>query len=153
MPYYRLNGLVGGMAAFKAHVDIAFRRAKEMRDPEKLFGKGSSMAAIQLRSPKELPAQKTLIAYIREAISLNGKPEPKRKPVKVPPLPDDLAQAMRGNRKAKTAYDNFPPSQQREYMEWITDAKQAATRERRIAQAIEWLSEGKPRNWKYMKRS
>jgi hypothetical protein len=34
-------------------------------------------------------------------------------------------------------------------MDWIVEAKREQTRGRRVAQAIEWLAEGKPRHWKY----
>jgi uncharacterized protein YdeI (YjbR/CyaY-like superfamily) len=37
-------------------------------------------------------------------------------------------------------------------VEWIAEARQVATRERRIAQAVEWIAEGKSRNWKYERR-
>jgi len=65
-------------------------------------------------------------------------------------VPDDLAAALAGNAKARATFDGFPPSQQREYVDWLTEAKREETRQRRLAQAIEWLAEGKPRNWKYM---
>jgi uncharacterized protein YdeI (YjbR/CyaY-like superfamily) len=63
----------------------------------------------------------------------------------------DFAKALARDKKAKQHFDDFSPSHQREYMEWIGDAKQDATRERRIATALEWLAEGKARNWKYEK--
>ena len=66
-------------------------------------------------------------------------------------VPDDMAAALKTNRKARAAFEAFPPSHRREYIEWITEAKTEPTRMRRLGQAIEWLAEGKPRNWKYMK--
>ena len=59
--------------------------------------------------------------------------------------------ALKKNKKALATYEQFPPGQKREYVEWITEAKQEATRQKRLATAVEWMSEGKPRNWKYMK--
>ena len=67
-----------------------------------------------------------------------------------PAQPDDLAAALAKNRAARATFERFPPSQQREYVDWIVEAKRADTRQRRLLQAIEWLAEGKPRNWKYM---
>lgn len=64
-------------------------------------------------------------------------------------MPHDFAAALAGSRAAEATLAGFAPGQRREYLEWITGAKQAATRERRIAQAVEWLAEGKKRNWKY----
>ena len=65
-------------------------------------------------------------------------------------VPDDLAAALNQDAKACATFERFPPSQQREYVDWLTEAKREETRQRRLAQAIEWLAEGKPRNWKYM---
>lgn len=151
MPFYQKNGLVGGMAAFKAHVNIAFSRGKELSDPENLI-QGGSMGGIRIDKDGKLPAQKTLIAYIKEAIALNGTAAPKRRPVKVPDMPEDFATALAKNARAKETFENFAPSHKRDYLEWILEARQAATRERRIAQAVEWLAEGKPRHWKHMKK-
>jgi hypothetical protein len=71
-----------------------------------------------------------------------------KKPVKVHP---ELKTALAKNRKARETFEGFSPSHRREYVEWIAEAKGDDTRKRRIATAIEWLSEGKPRNWKYMR--
>ena len=82
--------------------------------------------------------------------------------VKAPPLrkagprpalkaPADLLAALAKNKKASATFENFPPGQRREYIAWVVEAKQTATREQRIKTAVEWMAEGKPRNWKYMK--
>jgi uncharacterized protein YdeI (YjbR/CyaY-like superfamily) len=63
---------------------------------------------------------------------------------------DDLASALKGKQAAGATFEKFSPSQKREYVEWITEAKTQATRERRLGTAVEWMAEGKPRNWKYM---
>ena len=91
-----------------------------------------------------MPADKVFIAYLREAVKLNevGMKEPhpaKRKPLPVPA----------GNAKARATFENFSPSCQREYVEWITEVKREKTRDRRIATTLEWLAEGKQKNWKY----
>jgi hypothetical protein len=65
-------------------------------------------------------------------------------------VPEDLAEALRRNPQARAAFDNFSPSHKREYVAWITEARTQATRTRRLETAIQWISEGKPRNWKYM---
>ncbi len=74
-----------------------------------------------------------------------------KQPKAPPELPDELADALRNNPKASAAFEAFSPSHKREYVEWITEAKGEATRQRRLETALEWLAEGKPRNWKYMK--
>ena len=90
---------------------------------------------------------------IREAAELSREaPAPrktKHEPKAAPGLHPDFASALAEAPKAKAALDGFPPSAQRDYLEWISEAKQEATRQKRIATAIEWLSEGKRRHWKY----
>lgn len=110
------------------------------------------MNGIRVESLKDLPAQKTLVAYIREAIALNDKPAAAKRKVKVPAVPKDFKAALELNREAHANFDAFAPSYRRDHLEWILEARQPATRERRIAQSVEWLAEGKPRNWKYMKK-
>ena len=66
-----------------------------------------------------------------------------------PGVPADLAAALAAVPAAQATFAAFPPSQRREYIEWITEAKRDDTRQRRLAQAVEWMAEGKPRNWKY----
>jgi uncharacterized protein YdeI (YjbR/CyaY-like superfamily) len=64
-------------------------------------------------------------------------------------VPQDLKSALARNAKARAAFEGFSPSHRREYVEWIEDAKRDDTRRKRLATAIEWMGEGKPRNWKY----
>ena len=73
----------------------------------------------------------------------------KHAPKPPPGMHPQFAAALSKAPKAKAALDTFPPSAQREYLEWISEAKQDATRQKRIASAIEWLSEGKRRHWQY----
>jgi len=77
-------------------------------------------------------------------------PKGAAKPKKALPVPKDLKAALEKNKKALAAFDDFSPSHRREYIEWITGAKSDETRQRRLAQAIEWMAEGKSRHWKYM---
>jgi uncharacterized protein YdeI (YjbR/CyaY-like superfamily) len=57
--------------------------------------------------------------------------------------------ALQKNKKAAAVFEAFSPSGKREYIEWITEAKRAETRDKRVATAVEWITEGKLRNWKY----
>jgi uncharacterized protein YdeI (YjbR/CyaY-like superfamily) len=101
----------------------------------------------------ELPSDAVLTRYIRAAVALNEQgiklPNAGRK--KKPPVrtPADLAAALKKNVKARATYDAFPPSKKREYVEWITEARQDATRQKRLATAIGWLAAGKSRHWKH----
>jgi uncharacterized protein YdeI (YjbR/CyaY-like superfamily) len=99
-----------------------------------------------------------MIAMIREAVRLNEEGVKVQKPKSAPrpkdvAVPDDLSSALAKNTKARATFEKFSPSHKREYIEWITGAKQEATRQKRLAQTIEWLVEGKSRNWKYERKS
>ena len=103
-----------------------------------------------------IPDETYLIGLIRQGVELNeqGVKLPKRSnPAKKPliKMPKPLAMALSKSPKAKTFFEGLAPSCKREYLEWITEAKRDETRDKRIAQAVEWLSEGKKRNWKYEK--
>ena len=152
-PAFMHEGIVAGMAAFKAHVRFGFWRAKEMDDPDGLFDHdgASFMNCEKLADVKDLAADKVMIKYIKAAAALNasGKKPPKPAKRKALPVPDYFTKALAKNAKAKKTFENFSPSCQREYVEWITEAKREATREKRIATALEWMAEGKEKNWKY----
>jgi uncharacterized protein YdeI (YjbR/CyaY-like superfamily) len=101
----------------------------------------------------DLPDDADLALRLREAAGALAagikKPRPARAPKPEIPMPDDLAVALAAHPGAQMMFDGFAPSHRREYLEWIVEAKQAATRAKRIAQTVEWVGEGKKRNWKY----
>jgi uncharacterized protein YdeI (YjbR/CyaY-like superfamily) len=110
----------------------------------------------KLTSLEDLPARPKLLKLVKDAAKLNEsgttmerKPRPAAKPVEVP---GDVAKALKRNAKARATFDAFSPSHKREYVEWIVEAKTEKTRQRRLDQALEWMSEGRPRNWKYMRK-
>jgi uncharacterized protein YdeI (YjbR/CyaY-like superfamily) len=139
------------MAAFKAHAALNFWRGQEIGDGTPKAGAMGQFG--RLESIDDLPADPELDALIREAASLaRTAPAPrkvKHAPKPPPSLHPEFAQALGANPQAKAVLDGFSPSAQRDYLEWISEAKQDATRAKRIAEAIEWLSEGKKRHWKY----
>jgi len=154
MPAYTLGGkIVLITAAFKAHVALNFWRGQELR------GEGANADAMgqfgKIKSLGELPIDAELDRLIRDAADLaKSAPVPrkaKHEPKPAPELHPAFAAALAKAPEAKAALDGFPPSARRDYLEWIAEAKQDATRDKRIATAIEWLSEGKRRNWKYEK--
>ncbi|HEY0141865.1 MAG TPA: YdeI/OmpD-associated family protein [Thermoanaerobaculia bacterium] len=156
-PHFDHNGIVGSMAAFKEHVRWGFWKARLMKDPHGILDPigDTSMSGAKVKTVKELPPDKVLREYIREAVQLNldqvKVPRPKREARPPAEVPDDLAGELKKNKKAREVFDAFPPSHRHEYIAWITEAKQPATRQKRLAQAIEWMAEGKQRNWKYVK--
>lgn len=155
VPHFEHRGPVASMAAFKQHASFGFWKQKLMDDPAGIFAAAgeSGMGGRKYRSADELPAEAVIVRYVRAAVRLNEQgirlARPPRKKRPPPRLPADLAAALAKHAKARATYDGFPPSKQREYVEWITGAKQDATREKRLATAIEWLAQGKARNWKY----
>lgn len=151
MPHFMLRGKnVAGIAAFKAHCAFVIHGDGRQGDAMGQYGKIASIA--------DLPGDAELEDKIREAaarVADSGtarKPRPRPAAKAAIPVPDDLTEALSANSAARASFDRFTAAQRRDYLEWITTAKQAATRARRIAQAVEWLAEGKTRNWKYDRR-
>jgi uncharacterized protein YdeI (YjbR/CyaY-like superfamily) len=149
MPSFMLNGkILAGMAAFKAHATVNFWRGQEL-GIERQAGAMGQLG--RLTSLADLPAN--LDDLIREAAELTKSApaprKPKHEPKPAPELHPQFAAALDAAPAAKAALDGFPPGAQREYLEWVAEAKQDSTRQKRIATAVEWLSEGKRRNWKY----
>ena len=158
-PFYLLDGRpFANMAAFKAHCSLGFwkggRPVAEAAAGERdkamgQFGRIESLADL----PKAAALRKLIVearaAWLAEKEDKASAPPAPRPARAAPAVPDDLAAALRARSGARRKFDAFTPSQQHEYVEWIVEARRAATRESRIAQAVEWIAEGKTRNWKY----
>ena len=152
-PAFMHDGILCGMAAFKAHCAIFFWRGSLIVSPE---GRAASDAMGQfgrITKPGDLPSKRVLKQYVKEAVRLNVEGVKPARPARAPRppavVPDDLAAALRRNKAARETFERFPPSQRREYIEWITEAKREATRAARLRTTLEWLAEGKQRNWKH----
>jgi uncharacterized protein YdeI (YjbR/CyaY-like superfamily) len=154
-PFFVYRGILCFMSAFKHHCSFGFWNPamREALEAAGMRAKGMSHLG-RLTTVKDLPSKAELTRLIKQAMKLNESgakpqrkpPAKKRPPVKVPP---DFVAALAKNKKAHRTFTAFSPSHQREYVEWITDAKRDQTRQKRLATAIEWLAEGKSRNWKY----
>jgi uncharacterized protein YdeI (YjbR/CyaY-like superfamily) len=160
MPFFEYNGtILCNMAAFKEHCAFGFWNASQLKDTEgvlKLSDRHAMGHLERLTSLKDLPAEKIMIALIKDAAQLikEGKNIParaKKEPRKELPMPVVLTAALKKNKTAKETFEAFPPSHRREYIEWISEAKTDATRDKRVATTVEWLAEGKSRHWKYKK--
>jgi uncharacterized protein YdeI (YjbR/CyaY-like superfamily) len=159
-PHFMHEGILASMAAFTRHCAFGFWKGELIEAKLAKAKKGSGDAWGQLgrmASADDLPSERMLVALVREAVKLNeaGVKLPSRSRSKPRPevdVPADLSAALHRNRKARATFDGFPPSHRREYVEWITEAKTDATRARRLATTIEWLADGKPRDWKYARR-
>lgn len=146
--YCKSGKLVLGTAAFKEHAAVNFWRGQELG----FDAKAGAMGQLgQLRTVGDLPAD--LDAMIARAAELSASAPAPRKTKHAPKPPPELhpefAAALARAPEAKAILDGFPPSAQREYLEWISEAKQDSTRQKRIADAVQWLGEGKRRHWKY----
>lgn len=157
-PHFQYKGIVGSMAAFRKHASFGFWKGQLMDDPHGLFkGVGStSMAGMKIESVSQLPSEKVMLQYIRQAVALNeeGVKVPRARaarPAAAVRPPDYFMATLRKNRKALATFEDFSPSHRKEYIEWVTEAKQETTRAKRLETAVLWMAEGKPRNWKYMK--
>jgi uncharacterized protein YdeI (YjbR/CyaY-like superfamily) len=154
------KGPMCSMASFKQHCAFKFWKASLIKD-KTLTKNAESESAMghygKITSLKDLPSDKKIIAHIKEAMMLNEKG------IKLPPrkvttakkeivAPAYFLKLLKKNKKAFTTFESFSPSNKREYVEWITEAKTDETKNRRMKTAIEWMSEGKSRNWKYTKK-
>lgn len=147
------------MSAFKKHCAFGFYKASLMKDPI-LMQQAQAETAMgnlgRITSLKDLPSDNKMKTWIREAMSLTDKG------IKLPPrkktdasgieVPEDFQNLLQKNKTAKANFEKMPPSHKKEYISWITEAKTAPTREKRILTSLEWLSENKSRNWKYEKK-
>lgn len=147
MPHFTVGGRnVAGIAAFKAHCAFVIHGDGRQGDAMGQYGKITSLA--------DLPPAEELNAKLRDAAARAAAgpvPKPQKAPKAPIAMPPEFAAALSATPGAQAHYEGFTPAQQREYLEWITEAKTAATRDKRIAQAVEWIAEGKKRNWKYEK--
>ena len=152
MPHFLYKGeMLAGMAAFKQHATFGFWRGTLVVENRGEASGGMGQFG-KLTSLDDLPPQAELEALIKKAMALadQGVKPPRTKREK-PPLivPPELRSALDGNPAAAATFAAFAPSCQREYVEWISEAKREETRSKRLAEAIEWMAQGKKRNWKY----
>jgi uncharacterized protein YdeI (YjbR/CyaY-like superfamily) len=157
-PHFTYKGMFCAMAAFKEHVTFGFWKGSLIRGlaPNSNNG-GESMGNFgRITSLEDLPSQKVLTGYVKEAMRLNdegiGVERRKRAPVAEPKVPKELAAALAKNAKVRTAFAALSASHRREYAEWVGEAKRDETRAKRVAQTLEWVAEGKSRNWKYERK-
>jgi uncharacterized protein YdeI (YjbR/CyaY-like superfamily) len=161
-PFFDYKGVIlGNMSAFKEHCSFGFwgeeigavlRQAKVIQD-------GGMGSLGRITSVKDLPSNKQMLDFLKQAVGFIDRGEytspitARNKVVKAPrpeiEVPPEFTKALKASKKASAVFTAFSPSCKREYTEWIADAKRPETRDKRIAQAIEWIAEGKQRNWKY----
>jgi uncharacterized protein YdeI (YjbR/CyaY-like superfamily) len=149
MPFFTLKGRpLANMAAFKAHAAFGLWQGRAVLGEAGAHGEAMGQFG-RLTSLADLPAAEELAAILRRAAE--APPKPRVRGAAKPELetPPDLRQALEANASAVAVFEAFPPSCRREYVEWVTEAKRPETRAKRIAQSVEWMAEGKRRNWKH----
>jgi len=158
-PNFEYKGILCNMAAFKNHCAFSFWKASLLSDRRKILrrhGKTSMGQFGKVRDLRDLPSDSVILAYIKEAKSLNdlGAKVPAGEARTKPPLrvPADFRRALGSSTKARGTFERFSTSHRREYIDWLTSAKTTGTRKRRLTTAIQWLEQGKIRDWKYARR-
>jgi uncharacterized protein YdeI (YjbR/CyaY-like superfamily) len=161
-PFFEYKGaILGNMSAFNEHCSFGFwgeeigavlREAKAVQD-------GAMGSLGRIITVKDLPTDKQMLAWIRQATAfidsgnytspIAARHRVVKAPKTAPETPTEFAAALKKDKKAAAAFAAFSPSCKREYIEWIAEAKRVETRDKRIATAIEWIAEGKQRNWRY----
>jgi uncharacterized protein YdeI (YjbR/CyaY-like superfamily) len=158
-PSFSHHGILCGMASFKAHCVFGFWKSELVLERFQSSKESAGEAMSQfghLRTVKDLPPRSTMLRLVRLAAELNeagikAPTPPKASRPKAVRAPADLLAALQNNALARAGYDDLSPSQKREYIEWITEAKRDETRKRRVATAVEWMAEGRIRNWRYVR--
>jgi uncharacterized protein YdeI (YjbR/CyaY-like superfamily) len=157
-PHFLYKGILCSMAAFQGHCTFGFWKGSLLQDDGNGMKSGGPMNQFgRVTSVDDLPASKELVALVRKASALNEQGVKVARPKKAPAtraltVPIAFLKALRTHPKALANFKAGSTSHQREYVEWINEAKTDETRDRRIATAVEWLSEGKSRNWKYERK-
>lgn len=153
------NSILCSMAAFKKHCIFAFWLGSKLKDPHGLLNRVGEKSAMghfgQVKTVDDLPARRILIQYLKEAMKLNEAGVTITRTAvanRTLEVPDFFLASLKKNKKAKMVFDGFSYTNKKDYVEWLTEAKTEATRLKRLETALEWLAEGKTRNWKYEKQ-
>ena len=154
-PHFYYKGNICSMASFKKHCAFGFWKGKIMEDHYKILGKTAMGHLGKITGFTDLPEDNILIDYIKESAKLNEegvKLPTVEKAQKELVIPDYFMDAISKNKKALDTFNNFSYSNKKEYVEWITEAKTLDTRNKRLEIAVDWIAEGKVRQWKYIKK-
>ena len=157
MPHFTHHGNLCYMAAFKAHCSFGFWKSALVLGPAKGGEEKESAGNFgRITSLADLPSEGVLSEYVKKAAALNeaGIKVPdklRRNTSKELVVPDYFTAALRKNPKALATFENYSYSHKKEYVQWVSEAKREETRVKRLTQAVEWLAQGKSRNWQYEK--
>ncbi|MFN3916173.1 MAG: YdeI/OmpD-associated family protein [Flavobacteriales bacterium] len=157
-PCFEYKGMICSMASFKAHCNFSFWKGKELNDKHGVLipvGNTAMMSFNKIKSINDLPEDSIIKDLIIQAIEQNKKEIPKIQKTKTSKeleMPKFILDALKTNTEIEKTFHNFSYSHKKEYIEWICEAKKEETKSKRVETMLEWLSEGKSRNWKYEKK-
>lgn len=161
-PSFEYKGPFCSMASFKQHAVFGFWKFQLLKDPRKYLTSpsnrgGEAMGNLgRITSLDDLPADSILLHFIKQARKLNDEgvklPPRPRRAKKDLAIPDYFVAELKKNREVLEAFNAFSYSHRKEYLEWITEARTETTRLKRLTTAIQWIGEGKSRNWKYERK-
>jgi uncharacterized protein YdeI (YjbR/CyaY-like superfamily) len=157
MPSFMYMGeILCGLASFKQHAILGFWKHSLLDDPKGVLSREGMGSLGKVYSIDELPSDRVIQSFIKQAMKLNEagvkvQRGPQKKATELE-VPKDLSAALRKNKPAAAVFKAFSPSAKNEYITWLEEAKTEATRTKRLDTAIEWISEGKQRHWKYQKK-
>ncbi len=156
-PVYTFNGKnVLGIMAFKHHFGIWFFNGVFLSDPLNVLQNAQEGKTKAMRHWKftrnediEIPA---VLAYVKEALEnqkkgLEAKPD-RKKPII---LPDLLKNILRSEKEIKQSFEKLSPGKQREYCDYINEAKQEKTKKSRLEKILPLIRTGKGLNDRYRK--
>ena len=158
-PHFEYQGVLCSMAAFKQHCAFGFWKGALLAGPgrsglkpDAAMGQFGRITAIS-----DLPSEWALRGLLQRAVALNEQGvkrpvKPRSSGERTLDVPAYFMAALRKNARALATFKGFSYSNRKEYVEWVVEAKGEETRRRRLATAVEWMAEGKVRNWKYMAR-
>ena len=160
-PSFDYKGPFCSIAGFKNHCVFGFWKTKLLDDPKGILSEKVGERTIgclgRITDLKDLPSDRIILGFIKQAKKLNDdgvklpprEKKPEKKELKTPAY---FTSALKMNKAAQANFEAFSPSKKKEYIEWLVDAKTEETREKRMVQALQWIAEGKARNWKYMRK-
>ena len=161
-PSFEYKGPFCSMASFKQHAVFGFWKSKFLNDPKKYLDKraadgGAAMGNLgRITGLHDLPPDRVIVDFIKQAKNLNSRgiqlpPRPRKEKTELI-IPAYFLTVVKKNKKALATFEGFSYSNKKEYVEWVTEAITEETRTRRLETAIEWMAEGKTRNWKYVRK-
>ena len=153
-PNFNVNGMVCGVWAFKDHVKLVFFKGVAMKDKYKLFnhGKGNESTLSIDICEEDIIDDKKIIEYLKEAAELNKKGVKPLKRKIVVMVPSELQKALNKNKKAKKCFDSLSAYYQKDYADYIANAKQEQTRQRRLEKVMDLLDKNMTLNEKYINK-